>query len=95
MTKHINTSSFRFLKRRPASQGICDNSKAQALTKHALKPAQRLRLETEARTGEFKIEEAKAKSEEDLQQLLGRPQLFPNSPTRRGTFNEVVTAACS
>jgi hypothetical protein len=57
----------------------------EALTKHALKPAQRLRLETEARTGEFKIEEAKAKSEEDLQQLLGRPSLVPNSPTRRGT----------
>ena len=31
----------------------------EALAKHALKPAQRLKLETEARTGEFKIEEAK------------------------------------
>src|SRR5258708_7088133 len=49
----------------------------EALTKHALKPAQRLRLETEARTGEFKIAEAKAKSEEDLQQLLGRPSMVP------------------
>ena len=51
----------------------------EALTKHALKPAQRLRLETEARTGEFKIAEAKAKSEEDLQQLLGRPSTVPRS----------------
>lgn len=47
------------------------------LKKHALKPDQRLRLETEARTGEFKIEQAKAKSEQDLQQLLGKPQAFP------------------
>jgi hypothetical protein len=30
----------------------------EALAKHALKPSQRLKLETEARTGEFKIEEA-------------------------------------
>jgi Bacterial TniB protein len=60
----------------------------EALTKHALKPAQRLRLETEARTGEFKIEEAKAKSEEDLQRLLGRPSMVPNSQTRRSTFSD-------
>src|SRR5260370_18813353 len=49
----------------------------EALTKHALKPAQRLRLETQPRTGEFKIAEAKAKSEEDLQQLLCRPSTVP------------------
>jgi hypothetical protein len=47
------------------------------LRKHALKPDQRLRLETEARTGEFKIEQAKAKSEQELQQLLGKPQALP------------------
>ncbi len=54
------------------------------LTKHALKPDQRLRLETEARTGEFKIEQAKARSEQELQQLLGKtsaiPKDFPSSP---------------
>lgn len=43
------------------------------LTKHALKPDQRFRLETEARTGEFKIEQAKAKSEQELLQLLSKP----------------------
>ncbi len=48
------------------------------LKKHALKPDQRLRLETEARTGEFKIEQAKAKSEQELQRLLGKPQALPN-----------------
>src|SRR5215472_4871153 len=60
----------------------------EALTKHALKPAQRLRLETEARTGEFKIAEAKAKSEEDLQQLLGRPSMVPGVPFGRSTFSD-------
>lgn len=56
------------------------------LTKHALKPDQRLRLETEARTGEFKIEQAKARSEQELQQLLGKaqalPKDFPSSPPK-------------
>jgi putative transposase len=51
------------------------------LKKHALKPDQRFRLETEARTGEFKVEQAKAKSEQDLQELLGKPQAFPGSST--------------
>jgi hypothetical protein len=61
----------------------------EALTKHALKPAQRLRLETEARTGEFKIAEAKAKSEEDLQQLLGRPSMVPSNQAGRSTFSDI------
>src|SRR5438132_11628699 len=51
----------------------------EALAKHALKPAQRLKLETEARTGEFKIEEAKKESEQELQRLLGRPSMIPMS----------------
>jgi Bacterial TniB protein len=51
----------------------------EALAKHALKPAQRLKLETEARTGEFKIEEAKKESERELQRLLGRPSTVPVS----------------
>lgn len=50
----------------------------EELTKHALKPDQRFRLETEARTGEFKIEQAKAKSEQELLELLGRPQALPS-----------------
>jgi hypothetical protein len=51
----------------------------EALAKHALKPAQRLKLETEARTGEFKIEEAKKESERELQRLLGKPSAVPMS----------------
>jgi hypothetical protein len=51
----------------------------EALAKHALKPAQRLKLETEARTGEFKIEEAKKESERELQRLLGKPSTVPIS----------------
>jgi hypothetical protein len=51
----------------------------EALAKHALKPAQRLKLETEARTGEFKIEEAKKESERELQRLLVRPSTVPMS----------------
>ena len=51
----------------------------EALAKHALKPAQRLKLETEARTGEFKIEEAKKESERELQRLLGKPSAVPIS----------------
>ncbi|MBO0794473.1 MAG: TniB family NTP-binding protein, partial [Ktedonobacteraceae bacterium] len=51
----------------------------EALAKHALKPAQRLKLETEACTGEFKIEEAKKESERELQRLLGKPSTVPMS----------------
>src|SRR5579859_566354 len=51
----------------------------EALAKHALKPAQRLKLEAEARTGEFKIEEARRESERELQRLLGRPSMVPMS----------------
>lgn len=42
------------------------------LKKHALKPDQRLRLETEARQGAFKVGQAKAQSERELLQLLGK-----------------------
>ncbi|QBD78900.1 hypothetical protein EPA93_24120 [Ktedonosporobacter rubrisoli] len=51
----------------------------EALAKHALKLAQRLKLETEARTGKFKIEEAKKESERELQRLLGKPSTVPIS----------------
>jgi hypothetical protein len=44
-----------------------------------LRPAQRLKLETEVRTGEFKIEEAKKESEQELQRLLGKPSTAPIS----------------
>ncbi|MFL5586952.1 MAG: ATP-binding protein [Ktedonobacteraceae bacterium] len=45
----------------------------EAMKRHALQADQRLRLEMEARTGEYKIERAKAQSEQELQQLLGKP----------------------
>ncbi len=43
----------------------------EALTKHALQPDQRARLEMEARTGENRVARAKAQSELELQRLLG------------------------
>ena len=43
----------------------------EALTRHALQPDQRARLEMEARTGEYRVARAKAQSELELQQFLG------------------------
>jgi energy-coupling factor transporter ATP-binding protein EcfA2 len=43
----------------------------EALTKYALQPDQRARLEMEARTGEHRVARAKAQSELQLQQVLG------------------------
>ncbi len=45
----------------------------EALTRHALQPDQRARLEMEARTGEHRVARAKAQSELELQQLRGTP----------------------
>lgn len=60
----------------------------EALTRHALQPDQRARLEMEARTGEHRVARAKAQSERELQQLLGSPvpdgkaiQANPDSPS--------------
>jgi hypothetical protein len=39
----------------------------EALTRHALQPDQRVRMEMEARTGEHKVERAKAQSAHELQ----------------------------
>src|SRR5262249_53548871 len=43
----------------------------EALMQHALQPAQRVRLEVEARAGEQKVEVGNATSHEQLQALLG------------------------
>jgi hypothetical protein len=51
----------------------------EALTKHALQPDQRVRMEMEARTGEYKVERAKAQSEQDLKLLLANPTTLPIS----------------
>jgi hypothetical protein len=65
----------------------------EALAKHALKPAQRLKLETEARTGEFKIEEAKQESERELQRLLGRPSTVPMSSSPHPPLSTSATTS--
>jgi hypothetical protein len=46
-------------------------SPIEALMQHALQPAQRVRLEVEARAGEQKVEVGNATSHEQLQALLG------------------------
>jgi hypothetical protein len=65
----------------------------EALAKHALKPAQRLKLETEARTGEFKIEEAKKESERELQRLLGKPSTVPMSLSPHPSLSTSATTS--
>ncbi len=63
----------------------------EALTKHALQPDQRARLEMEARTGENRVARAKAQSELELQRLLGTPApdgkplpAAPSAPSTNG-----------
>jgi hypothetical protein len=63
----------------------------EALTKHALQPDQRARLEMEARTGENRVARAKAQSELELQRLLSTPasagkplQATPSVPATTG-----------
>src|SRR6266487_2982839 len=51
----------------------------EALKRHALQPDQRVRMEMEARTGERKVELAKAQSEQELQRLLGTPATLPGT----------------
>ncbi len=50
-----------------------------ALQKHALPPDLRARMEREARAGEFKMDQAKTQSEQELQQLLGNPAPVPGT----------------
>src|SRR2546428_126022 len=47
--------------------------------KHALPPDLRARMEREARAGEFKMDQAKAQSEQELQRLLGNPAPVPGT----------------
>lgn len=63
----------------------------EALSRHALQPDQRARLEMEARTGEYRVARAKAQSELELQRLLGTPasdgkplQATPPAPSTNG-----------
>ena len=64
----------------------------EALTRHALQPDQRARLEMEARTGENRVARAKAQSELELQRLLSTPapdgrilQVAPSTPSTTGS----------
>ena len=59
----------------------------EALERHALQADQRLRLEMEARTGEHKVEKAKAHSQQQLEELLGKPPTLPHASTIDGTSN--------
>ncbi|HEU5377394.1 MAG TPA: ATP-binding protein [Ktedonobacteraceae bacterium] len=65
-----------------------------ALTKHALQPDQRARLEMEARIGENRVARAKAQSEQELQQLLSTPALDGKSqdPSSAPSSNGVSRA---
>ena len=63
----------------------------EALTRHALQPDQRARLEMEARIGENRVARAKAQSELELQRLLNTPasdgkplQATPSVPATTG-----------
>ncbi len=50
-----------------------------ALQKHGLPPGLRARMESEARAGEFKMDQAKAQSEQELKRLLGNPAPVPGT----------------
>ncbi|MFL5661796.1 MAG: AAA family ATPase [Ktedonobacteraceae bacterium] len=57
----------------------------EALKNHALQPDQRLRLEMEARAGEYKVEQEKARSKQQLEELLGTPMTEPQTLPANGT----------
>ena len=62
----------------------------EALKKYALQPAQRVRLEMEARTGERKVETGNATSHQQLQALLGKPVRVRSAASENGTSSEVL-----
>jgi len=67
----------------------------EALKRHALQPDQQLRMEIEARTGEYKVERAKAQSEQELQQLLGNPTALPGAALKNLEANGVSSLSTS
>lgn len=62
----------------------------EALSRHALQPAQRVRLEMEARTGERKVEAGNADSHRQLQELLGKPAKGSQASSEVGTSSETL-----
>src|SRR6266487_3484277 len=67
----------------------------EALKRHALQPDQRVRMEMEARKGEYKVERAKAQSEQELQQLLGNPTALPGAALKNLEANGVSSLSTS
>ncbi len=67
----------------------------EALKKHALQPDQRVRMEMEARTGEYKVARAKAQSEQELQRLLGNPTPVPGTTLTTISANGVSSLGVS
>src|SRR5258708_10970536 len=67
----------------------------EALKRHALQPDQRVRMEMEARTGERKVELAKAQSEQELQRLLGNPTTRPSIVDTGASGNGVSSKTTS
>lgn len=57
----------------------------KALEQYALQPEQRVRMEMEARAGERKVEEGKARSQQQLQELLSKTvKTSPSTPLQAG-----------
>ena len=57
----------------------------QALEHYALQPDQRVRMEMDARAGEHKVETGKARSQQQLQELLGKTVMTsPTTPHQTG-----------
>jgi KaiC/GvpD/RAD55 family RecA-like ATPase len=64
----------------------------EALKRYALQPAQRVRLEMEARTGERKVEMGNANSHRQLQALLAKPVRGRLVSSEMGTSSEALIA---
>lgn len=66
---------------------LCEEGKTtlsiEALKEHALQPDQRVRLEMEARAGERKVEQGKAQSEKQLQDLLKKTEKISPTPSHQ------------
>jgi hypothetical protein len=76
---------------------LCEEGKTtltiEALKEYALQPDQRVRLEMEVRAGERKVEVGKARSEQQLQELLGngtKPSQIASNQTGN-TMSQSVT----
>jgi AAA domain len=73
---------------------LCEEGKTtltiEALKEYALQPDQRVRLEMEVRAGERKVAAGKARSEQQLQELLGGNGAKPSQTASNQTGNSVL-----